>query len=360
MDNEQNTYKLDRYDLSRDRSLRAWNAADEYLIQAYKELEIKPQRLGIYNDRFGYLACHLHTEKPMLITHLSSQEKAIAANLAANGLEALPYHKPLETLTAKLDLVLLKVPKSLDLFQLFLKDIVHNSTKEVNVICAFMTRHFSPRMIEIAESLFEKVEQSRAHKKSRLLTLSSKKETTPRENIITLQHGDHTYKQYPGVFSAKHIDYATQFLLEQLQIDASTEKILDLGSGNGIIAKVAQQQALDAEIHLVDDAYLAIASAKLNISGDKIHHHYTNELSHFEDASFDVIVTNPPFHFEHEINIQVPLFLFKECHRCLKTSGSLQLVANQHLNYKVHLEKIFGEVVVVGENDKFVVYNCKL
>ena len=215
-------------------------------------------------------------------------------------------------------------------------------------------------MIEIAESLFENAQQSRAYKKSRCLTLTSKKASTLKENIITLQHDGHTYKQYPGVFSSNHIDYATQFLLEQLVIDSSTEKILDLGSGNGVIAKVSQQKAPDAEIHLVDDAYLAVASAKLNLSGDNIHHHYTNELSHFEDASFDVIVTNPPFHFEHEINIQVPLFLFKECHRCLKTSGSLQLVANQHLNYKVHLEKIFGEVVIVGENDKFVVYNCKL
>ena len=360
MDNPQNTYKLDRYDLSRDRSLRAWSAADEYLLQTYKDLEVKPLQLGIYNDRFGYLTCHLHTHKPTVITHLSSQEKAISANLAANGLEALPYYKPLESLSAKLDLVLLKVPKSLDLFRLLLEDIVKSSTEDVTIICAFMTRHFSPKMIEIAESLFENAQQSRAYKKSRCLTLTSKKASTLKENIITLQHDGHTYKQYPGVFSSNHIDYATQFLLEQLVIDSSTEKILDLGSGNGVIAKVSQQKAPDAEIHLVDDAYLAVASAKLNLSGDNIHHHYTNELSHFEDASFDVIVTNPPFHFEHEINIQVPLFLFKECHRCLKTSGSLQLVANQHLNYKVHLEKIFGEVVIVGENDKFVVYNCKL
>ena len=70
------------------------------------------------------------------------------------------------------------------------------------------------------------------------------------------------------------------------------------------------------------------------------------------------MVSNPPFHVEHEIDINLPLELFKQVHRCLSDAGTFQLVANNHLNYKTHLVKIFGDVEVTAQNEKFVVYTC--
>jgi 16S rRNA G1207 methylase RsmC len=52
------------------------------------------------------------------------------------------------------------------------------------------------------------------------------------------------------------------------------------------------------------------------------------------------------------------LGLFKEVKRCLKTGGRFQLVASQHLNFKTHLVKLFKEVNITAENDKFVIYEC--
>ena len=89
-----------------------------------------------------------------------------------------------------------------------------------------------------------------------------------------------------------------------------------------------------------------------------MHHHLDNDLSIFDENTFDLIVTNPPFHFEYEINIQVPIALFRECFRRLKKGGSLQVVGNTHLNYKTHLQRIFPSVQVVAEDKKFVVYKC--
>ncbi|MBL4708340.1 MAG: methyltransferase, partial [Flavobacteriales bacterium] len=43
------------------------------------------------------------------------------------------------------------------------------------------------------------------------------------------------YKQYWGVFSAKHIDYATQYFLEHIKLNPTDNSILDLASGNGVI-----------------------------------------------------------------------------------------------------------------------------
>ncbi|BAX79065.1 hypothetical protein ALGA_0676 [Labilibaculum antarcticum] len=358
MGSEENKYNIKRYDLSEDRSLKAWSAADEYLLQAFTDLEKKPNHLGIYGDRFGFLGCNLHSFTPTLVFTKKSQQKAIDANLEAHNIPLLNYSDPLSPLEREMDFALVNVPKSLELFQLYLEQIACNSSEDITVICAFMTRHFTPKLLQIAQEYFEVAEQSRAVKKARLVVLTKKKSTLKKELITTLDYNKQNYKQFWGVFSAQHIDYATQFFLEQLEIDDADECILDLGSGNGIIGNEIFKQLPDAEIHLIDDSYLAVASAKLNIQGENIHHHFNNELSIFDDETFDLIVTNPPFHFEFEINIQIPIQLFRECYRCLKEGGNLQIVANKHLNYKVHLEPIFSLVEIIDEDKKFIVYKC--
>lgn len=351
-------YNIERHDLSEDKSLKAWSAADEYLLQTFDSLENKPNHVGIYNDRFGFLSFHLNSSSPTVILTNKSQEKAINANLDANNIPLPNFANPLSLLENKMDFVLLKTPKSLGLFQLFLEQITQNSSDDVKVVCAFMTRYFSPNLLEIGAEYFEVVEQSKALKKARLLILSKKKEAIKKENITSINYNSQEYKQYLGVFSADHIDYATQFFLDHLEFKSTDQCVLDLASGNGIIGNEIFKKLPNAEIHLMDDSFLAVSSAELNIQGENIHHHLNNDLSIFENNTFDLIATNPPFHFEYEINIKVPLELFKGCFRCLKIGGSLQIVANKHLNYKVHLEPIFRSVQVIAEDKKFIVYKC--
>lgn len=355
---QDNNYRIVRHDYSGDKSLRAWSAADEYLLEAFGAAEKTANNLVLYNDRFGYLSCYLHDHTPTTVLTHKSQEKAIEANFNNNNLALPSFSNPLSSFENKMDCVLMKVPKSLGLFQLFLEQIVHNSTENVTVTCAFMTRHFSPKLLQIAEQYFDVVEQSRAVKKARLLVLSKKKDPVEREIICALEYKDQVYEQYLGVFSADHIDYATQFFLEHIELADTDQRVLDLASGNGIIGNELFKELPDAEIHLLDDAYLAVRSAELNVQGANIHHHHNNELAAFESDSLDLIVTNPPFHFEYEVNINIPIKLFKECLRCLKKGGSLQMVASQHLNYKTHLEPLFSDVQVLAEDKKFVVYKC--
>ena len=352
------SYQIGRHDLSTDKSLKAHSAADELLLKHVAGLETKPKSLAIYHDRFGYLTCNLQKLSPVVVLTEKSQEKAILANAKTNKLEVRRFSNPLSSLKKKLDYAIIKAPKSLALFQVFLEHIAQNSSGKVTVVVAFMTRHFTPKLLSISNQYFENVTQSRAEKKARTITLTGKKQVPKKEIIDVISYRNNEYQQYWGVFSAKHIDYATQFFLDCFELKKEDKVILDLASGNGIIGKEIQRESPDAEIHLLEDSYLAVESAKLNIDGSSIHHHYDNDLTTFADNTFDLIVTNPPFHFEHEINVQVPIYLFKEAHRCLKPGGSLQLVANRHLNYKTQLVKIFPSVEVIGENEKFVVYGC--
>lgn len=349
---------IKRHDLTADRSLRAHSAADEYLLNHLQDLSVDPKSLAIYNDRFGFLCCHLSSFSPTVILTNKSQEKAIRSNLKANSLSLPSFADPLSSFDEEMDFVIMKAPKSLSLYQAFLEQIAHNSTEGVTVVVAFMTRHFTKRLLEISGKYFGSVEQSKAVKKSRLLTLTQKKKVDKLDIVDILEYKDDSYKQYWGVFSSKHIDYATQYFLKHLEVSPRDKFVLDLASGNGVIAKEISRKVPEAEIHLIDDSYLAVESAKLNLQGENIHHHYNNDLAHFEDGMFDLIATNPPFHFEYEVNIQIAIQLFKECHRCLKVGGNLQVVASKHLNYKTHLKPIFSMVKVVAGNDKFIIYKC--
>lgn len=351
-------FNIQRYDLSCDKSLRAWNAADEYLLQLEDYWTDKETKITLYNDRFGYLTCHLNAYQATTICTQKSQMQAIQLNLESNKLNPINFSNPLTELDTSIGIALVKIPKSLDLFRLFLEHISRNSTDSVTILCGFMTRHFSPKILEIAEEYFEEVSQSRAVKKARLLTLSKKK-TLPQTSLLKgIQFKNQIYQQYLGVFSANHIDYATQFFLEHFSYAGVPKTVLDLASGNGIIASRINQQYPNSKINLLDDSYLAIESGKLNLIGANVQHHWHYNLDIFEENAFDLIVSNPPFHFEYEVNMNITLNLFKNCLRCLKEGGELQLVANRHLNYKAHLERLFKFVEIVAENKKFVVYRC--
>ena len=102
---------LDRYPPDqKNRSLQAWDAADELLIKA--ALEQYPTVSGsllLLNDQFGALACALHAFSPIQVTDSYISQLATNHNLAANNLTAVSQLNSLEPLPAA-GLVLLKFP----------------------------------------------------------------------------------------------------------------------------------------------------------------------------------------------------------------------------------------------------------
>ncbi len=353
--------KIVRYPQSNNRSLKAWNATDEHILKYIDEHSLNIANAVIYNDRFGFLSLFLHEFLPKIIIDYKSQEKSIYSNFSLNKLDISnsKFHTPLDKLSLPVELSLIKIPKSMDLFRLYIQQLSAAMDKNSKVICGFMTKYFTPQMLKIANEYFEEVKQSLAWKKSRLLILSKlkhgKKSTIVNE--IKLNANTHI-KQYYGVFSGKNIDYATQFLIEHINIRETDNRVLDLASGNGVLSFYINGTKSETEIHLVDDSFLAVESSKLNLNGENIHFHNTDNLKEFEENYFDFIVSNPPFHFEYETNIEIATSLFIDAKRCLKTEGHFQLVANKHLNYKTHLDKIFRSVEITAQNEKYIIYEC--
>jgi len=349
-------FYIKRYPPTTNRSLQPWNAADELVLEFLETNNT--ESIVLVNDRFGFLATTLFHLKPISVIDYKSHQKSVERNYTSNSLVLKSRYlvKPTDTLS-EFEIGVIKIPKSVEEFEFQVQQLHSSLSDNGMVICGFMTKYFTPQLLEIANKYFHQVEQTKAKKKARLLIFKNKKVTEQQSLKINIEFNDKVYTQFPGVFSSRNIDYATQFFLEHLKVKESEFKILDLASGNGVIADQILKQNPDAEVYLLDDSLLAVESSKLNVTNDA-KFRWDDSLESFEDNYFDLVVSNPPFHFEYENNIEVSLKLFNEVHRCLKSSGRFTLVANQHLNYKTHLDKIFTSCSVVAENDKFVVYEC--
>ena len=355
--------KYVRLPSTNDHSLRAWSAVDEYILMYLEAGEYNLEHLFILHDRFGYLTCNLISYKPITITYLDSQRQSIVRNAATNWISLDDFNvvSVLDKLSSSGSTAIMKVPKSLDLFRLYLIKFVDTLPSDGVVIAGFMTRHFTKAMLDIAAEYFEEVGQSKAWKKSRLLILSNpKKNNIDKTEILkSLTYNEYEYKQYLGVFSANHIDYATQFLLAHLKLYDSEKSFLDIGCGNGVIGKHLLDQRSWNEAVMMDDSILATASTEMNISDHetaKVVTQYNLEV--FTDGQFDLVITNPPFHFEYEVDPSIAIQMMSDAHRILSDQGRLIIVANRHLNYKSQLSKWYDEINIVSENDKFVVYEA--
>ena len=354
-----NAFQLGRYPHTDHTSLQAWCSADELLLQWAGDYH---GDTAIYGDTFGTLAVCLSDREPLSVLAAQSQQKALRMNALANGCseKVLSVAFPLGALPAMYQAMLIRVPKSLDLFELYLRQASVHLINGGSIACGFMTKYFTSGMLEIAQKYFAQVEQSQAHRKARLLILSSPRvqDNVPLIHTIQAPWGQEL-KQYYGVFSSGHVDYASQFLIDNLTVAPHELQVLDLASGNGVLAAAALRSNPAAYLTLMDDSWLAIQSSMLNLPDGAAQFVWDDTLIQLGQQAFDLIITNPPFHFGHETNIEVSLSLFAQASQCLRPKGRLVVVANRHLNYATHLQRMFRSVSVLNENEKFVIYESR-
>ncbi len=357
------TINLQRYPKTTNRSLRPWSAADELLLGEGQKIGFDKKSIVLMHDSFGALATALKGYSTHSVINNQSQLKATRMNLENAGVDTkeFTYINPIKLQFDSVDLTLMRVPKSADLFQLYVQQLYQRSHQGTVILCGFMTRNFTARWKEIAEQYFENVSQSLAAKKARLLILKSPKkgvETVPLFHTVK-NDLELILKQYAGVFSAAKVDPATQILLGQLPDIQSSSKVLDLACGNGVIASYVRSKNSDCPLTVLDDSYLAISSAKLNLGKDNVSYHWSYSVKAVRYEKFDLILCNPPFHFEYENTIEISLRLFREAKEVLAADGTFYIVANTHLNYRSHLKKFFASVDQVTQSGKYEVIICR-
>ena len=364
----QGEFKLNRLPKRPLELLRAWDAADEYLLNTLSE-NIKPSadaRIVIFNDSFGALAVALSPFQPHAVSDSFLSQQATRFNLAING---LPEHSvtlinSLEPLQGMYDLVLIKVPKTLALLEDQLIRLQPHLLSSTQIILAGMIKALPPSIWKMLERLVGPTTTALARKKARLIFAAPDPElvipVSPYPVCYRLEGSEYLISNHANVFSRDSLDIGTRFFLQHLPIRQDTCDIVDLGCGNGLLGLMAAERNPAATIHFVDESFMAVASARENFyrafgQARTAIFRVGDGLKDFDAASADLILCNPPFHQQNAVGDQIASNMFKESRKILRKGGELWVIGNRHLNYHVNLNRLFGTHSIVASNAKFVI-----
>ena len=164
-----------------------------------------------------------------------------------------------------------------------------------------------------------------------------------------------------GMFSADDADPGSVLLAQYLPTQA-TGRIADLGAGWGYLAAQLLSKATDiTQIELFEADWFALNAARLNIKDDRAQFHWA-DVSNLErhDKSFDLVVSNPPFHKGRKAEPDLGKSFITTAARILKPKGRFLMVANRHLPYEKTLVSAFKKLETLQESGGFKVISASI
>ena len=347
--------------------LRAWDAADEYVLDFLAEQPFASNdRLLIVNDTFGALAVALHHLKPQAWSDSYLSQQATRLNLQQNNLpeQSVKLTSSLESLEGVFDCVLIKVPKTLALLEDQLIRLRPHCWADTRIIVAGMVKTLPPTVWKLLERLIGTTSTSLAQKKARLIFVDFDENMAIPKNPYPveyqLENTDYWLINHANVFSRDRLDIGTRFFLQHLPVKPNVTDIIDLACGNGVVGLIAAERNPDATLHFVDESFMAVASAQANFyrafgNSREAQFQIGDGLSDFAEQSADLILCNPPFHQQNTIGDQIAEQFFKQAKKVLKREGELWIIGNRHLAYHQDFKRLFGNCTVVAGNVKFVI-----
>jgi len=368
---QEQTFILHRHPRRKNETLQAWDSADEYLINHFAENDLGKhiddgKQILILNDGFGALSCYFNQFERTVVSDSFISVSSIKLNMQRNQCEpeTLLIQDSLHALPKNVSVVLIKVPKTLSFLEYQLQELSKVISKETIVIAAGKVNAIHKSTLGLFEKYFGTTKTSLAKKKSRLIfSLLDQNNILEKEIPLTWEIEKQGWKihNHANVFSRNHLDIGGRYLMDNLP-EGDFTKVVDLGCGNGIVGMAAAEAYPDAQITFIDESYMAVDSARINMlknfeeeRSDNARFVVNNGLVGFKTRSYDLILCNPPFHQQHAITDHIAWSMFNDAHFCLATKGELVIVGNRHLDYQDKLERIFGNCELVAENKKFVI-----
>ena len=347
---------------TQDKSLRPYDAADEYLLNIISE-EFKQQKLLIVNDRCGALAVALANQATGLINDSLTELEESSGNMADNGQPPCGLQSSLEPIKETPDCIVMKIPKSLNHFRFQLQRLKSGIHKETVLLAAGMSRYLPASYFDCFSTELEDASYSRIEKKARYYRgiLKPADETAPPYSSFRWKGRE--YSSLPGVFSSENPDPGSRFLLENMPDLPVPNLIIDPGCGNGILGLEALNIWPEARLICTDDNALAIASTRRNISlaGKEGHSEVrqTRILRGITPESADLVICNPPFHRGHRVSLETGFAFIRESSVVLREGGYFALVVNRSLGYGNILNENFQKVNILKQNNKYSLILCR-
>ena len=364
-------YKLKRYPEKHNRELRAWDAADTYLLNTIYPRLSDIQQLCILHDNFGALTVPLAEFQPLCYGDSLMSSKALELNFKLNQLPtSLVFDEDLESLInhhQPPNYVIGRVPKAVSQL-IFLLSQLRGWVEEGTVLMlAGMDKHLSRGQYDQLETYFGPSEFLPGHKKARIWKATCDRSITvpiPRERHIFVPEYQLNLTSKPNVFSRNKLDIGSRFLLNHMDKLPKKTKVADMACGNGVLGLAYLRIHPDVHMTFCDESFQAVASTRHNLMRNlpraKTSVYADDGLKQIESESLDLVICNPPFHQHHTVSTHIAYSLFRDAHRALEQSGEFWVVANRHLGYHVGLKKMFGNCTTEASNRKFVILrSCK-
>ncbi|MFP6593053.1 MAG: methyltransferase [Candidatus Latescibacterota bacterium] len=368
----QGQFQLYRFPRRKGEPLRAWDAADVYLLQhLHEEPLAECDDTWIVNDSFGALTVALAGGQRFSMASDSwLAHEGTRANLLDNARssEKVRLVTSLESPPPVVGAVLLKIPKSLALLEDQLRRLRGHLPEGVRILGAGMSKTIHTSTLRLFECILGPTTTTLARGKARLVMCQFDKDLDPGPNPFPTQYylegTDWTLSSHAGVFCRERLDVGTRHLLEHIPASDSAQDIVDLGCGNGVVGLVAAQRNAQARVTFVDESYMAVASARHNWQaqlGDTRPAVFEvgDCLAPITTDSVDLILCNPPFHQHNAMGDTTAWRMFAEARRVLRSGGELLVVGNRHLAYHAKLRRLFGNCDVVDSDRRFVVLRSR-
>lgn len=160
-----------------------------------------------------------------------------------------------------------------------------------------------------------------------------------------------------GVFSKNHVDDGSRLLIETLLSEHLTGKVLEIGTGYGVICLTLASFIPDVSVIATDVNMRALALCKSNIERLKLSDRVTclqSDLYASVEGLYDSIVTNPPIRAGKKLTYA----LYQGALDHLIDGGSIYLVirksqgAESTLKY---LNTLFARVEILNRDKGFYV-----
>jgi len=347
--------------------LRAWDAADRYLLDAvaltHRDRLIAPDaRIAIIDDAHGALAVGLATlgvRRASIHQDSVVSQRATRANLADARAEVALDGCPLETVAIGAELVLLRLPRSLQRLDAIARAVARVAHPDAVLVAGNMVKHMTPRQNEVLATAFQRVDVSLARGKARLLTASGPK---PRVELAAPARirDDETgldIVAVAGTFAGASVDIGTRALLHALAELPPASVALDLACGSGVLATTLARRLPATRVIATDVSAAAVDSARLTAeaNGVVVEVRHDDGASTLDDGGVDLVVLNPPFHVGGAVHTGIAHRLIGEAARVLRPGGELRCVWNSSLQYRPVLERLVGPTRQLSRTRKFTV-----